>query len=233
MLLCFFSSGIDSPHKRNVLELIVSLKREYLLTPALMSPSTCATTYPMSSSSTPGLIPHPSASKKRKTSCTTPLDIDKIVCSVSSSTGMVKLESKEINTPSWRLVNVGSMEENQGTLIPQALEMKEEIAMKKEEEEDLTDGAFEKRHSSGKAMEKGIFSKLITGNTHVKRTRRESMTSSKRSRSDGGNLVSPSTAGDDSTAASLTCMGQPDPVMLPDLSPWPKRAFSLERRRQA
>ena len=53
------------------------------------------------------------------------------------------------------------------------------------------------------------------------------MTSSNHSGSGGGKLASPSTTGDDSTAASLTCMGQPDPVMLPDLSPWPKRAFPL------
>ena len=66
---------------------------------------------------------------------------------------------------------MGRMEENQGTLIPQVLEMQEEIAMKEKEEEDLTDGAFEKRHSSGKMSEKGIFSKLITANTHVKRSR--------------------------------------------------------------
>ena len=62
------------------------------------------------------------------------------------------LEIKEIITPSWHQSNVGTIEENHGGSVPQALEMQGKIATD-EEGVYFTDETFEKRRSSGEVME--------------------------------------------------------------------------------
>ena len=47
---------------------------------------------------------------------------------MASSTGIEKLESKEIITPGWKTLNVGWIEENHGGSISQALEMEKKMS---------------------------------------------------------------------------------------------------------
>ena len=193
----------------------------------MKSPSSPGIPRSMSSSSTPGLTPYPSARKKRVTSSTTLFDIDNIVIphSIASCTRLEKLEYKEIITPSWRLVGVGGMEENQGCSTPENMEMEEE-------EEDVSDAAFEKRHSRSEVMEKKRFSNFITGNNHRKRTHRRSVTApAGESAGLGGvNLESPAPAANGPTAASPISNAEPDVMtLLPDVLPWQQRTFPLSK----
>ena len=115
---------------------------------------------PSTPSFTPGLH---SARKKRVTNSTPLFDIDNIVIpySMASSTRLEKLEYKEILTPSWREVKVGTPPSSPSRVASDV--------------EDCSDEAFVTRHGRCELMEKKRFLNFISG-AQRKRGRPQSMT---------------------------------------------------------
>ena len=99
------------------------------------------------------------------------------------------------------------MEENQCSSINQPLEMQENMAIDEDDYENLTDWAFEKRHSSGEMMEKRGFSSFLTGSNNWRRAH----------------------CRDEPTPACPTSKAEHNPVIISDLLSWPRRRFPLSK----
>ena len=136
----------------------------------------------------------------------------------------------EIITPCWQRLDTLSIKENLGGSAPQALDIYKKMAMEEEEEGYFTNRIFEKRHSSGEAMEKWGFSNFITRRNHKKRTHHQSLNSSKSSGSGGVHFGFPTPAGDDPTVVSPTTKCTSNLMMLQEILPWQQRAFTLSNK---
>ena len=192
----------------------------------MKGPSSSATPHPKSSSSTSSLSPHPATCKKEMTCTTTLFDIYNIVNppSIASNKRIEMQESKSIITPSWH-----QLDEKWGSSVPQPLEMQENMAMEEDEEKDLTNAAFEERHSSDEVIEKERLSSFIIGSNNQKITCLQSVIALKSPGSGRVNINFTVPAGDESTAAHPSSKVEPNFVMLQGLVSWShkKRTFPL------